>query len=709
MAPKSHVRPHHRPRGDKPRNSGRRFGTKPKISAIRPGADPKLKKVFERIGVPKKKPFRPDPFQLEAVEAIGASDCLVTVPTGSGKTWIAQKAMERIHASGGSCWYASPLKALSNAKYNEFSHLFGADNVGILTGDRKENPEAPIIIGTTEILRNQLYDVMHRGETFSVDLVVLDEAHFLGDPERGVVWEEVMIYLPSRIPLLMLSATIGNADEIAGWLAAVRGRPCRVIREIRRPVPLYPLFLHPSGTLYPLVMPSPGGRNRLYKKVREFVNTPRQPRLSAPGKLPPFGDILRVLRKYDLLPAVFFLKSRADCDSALNMCEANLLPDTDRRQELSRRMGELAETSSHIAKHRQRWQIENLAVGAHHSGQLPAWKIVTETLMTEGLLDAVFATSTVAAGVNFPARTIVFLNSDRFNGKEFAPLSPTEFHQMTGRAGRRGMDRIGFALGVPGKFLDLPYVARLFDMPASDVDSQIQINFSMVLNLLLSHTPDQVEDLLKLSFARFQKQKSSPRQATDTSDDGRLWRTFLHHLSFLKRLGYVTPEGALTDTGKWAAMLRVDQPILIAEGFRRNLFPQSDPALLAAAIAMFVFDRETGEEVNRQLLPDTLIDTLVRIGEGLHPLAKEMIGEKFPVRPLLIKPAAIVYAWAKEMPWEKVASLGGMEEGDFSMLVLRTADNLRHVRALKKVFPEAAAAAATAIELIMKDPVLPGY
>jgi superfamily II RNA helicase len=156
-------------------------------------------------------------------------------------------------------------------------------------------------------------------------------------------------------------------------------------------------------------------------------------------------------------------------------------------------------------------------------------------------------------------------------------------------------------------------------------------------------------------------------------------------------------------------MLRVDQPILIAEGFRQGIFPQSDPALLAASIAMFVFDRETGEDADRRLVPENLIDALVRVGEGLHPLAKEMAREKFPVRPLLIKPAAIVHAWAEGMPWEKVASLGGMEEGDFSMLVLRTADNLRHVRALKRVFPDAAAAAATALELIMKDPVITGY
>ncbi len=709
MPSKHRTRSHKPPRRGRPRNSGRKFGRKFDIPAIRPAADPKLQKVFEKIGVPGKKPFRPDPFQLAAVEAIQSSDCLVTVPTGSGKTWIAQKAMERVHGAGGNCWYASPLKALSNAKFSEFSEIFGANTVGILTGDRKENPEASIIVGTTEILRNQLYDVMHSGKTFSVDLVVLDETHFLGDPDRGVVWEEVMIYLPARIPLLMLSATVGNADEIARWLQTVRGRECRVIKEARRPVPLFPLFLHPSGKLHPLVTPSQSGKNRLHKKIRSFLNMPRAPRLAAPGKLPPFGDIIRVLRKYHLLPAVFFLKSRADCDAALNMCETNLFPDSDRRLELSRRMGELAEQSGHIARHKQRWQIENLAVGAHHSGQLPTWKIVIETLMTEGLLDAVFATSTVAAGVNFPARTIVFLNSDRFNGKEFMPLNPTEFHQMTGRAGRRGMDRIGFALAIPGKFLDTPYVARLFDMPPSDVNSQIQINFSMVLNLLLSHTPDQVEDLLKLSFARFQEKKTRRHRPTEFHENDRLWQEFLHHLAFLKKLGYVTGDGALTDTGKWAAMLRVDQPILIAEGFRRGHFPQTDPALLAAAIAMFVFDRETGEDADKRLIPEALLDALVRVGEGLHPIAKEMAKEKFPVRPLLIKPAVIVHAWAEGMPWEKVAALGGMEEGDFSMLVLRTADNLRHVRALKKVFPDAAASAATAIELIMKDPVVTGY
>src|SRR5512143_3414256 len=262
------------------------------VPRITPAADASLKRVFAAIGVPESRPFTPDRFQLEALEAIAHSDCLVTAPTGSGKTWIAEQAIGRIRAQAGRAWYACPLKALSNAKYADFARIFGPDQVGILTGDRKENPDAPVVVGTTEILRNQLYDAMHRGESLGADFVVIDEAHFLGDAERGVVWEEVMIYLPARIPLLLLSATIGNAREIAAWLSLIRGRPCTVVEETRRPVPLFPLFLHPTtGLLLPLAAPSRrGGPAALHPKVRDVLG--RNNRAMTRGaKLPPFGRI----------------------------------------------------------------------------------------------------------------------------------------------------------------------------------------------------------------------------------------------------------------------------------------------------------------------------------------------------------------------------------------------------------------------------------
>jgi len=684
----------------------RPINAKPDRVELRPGADARLKKIFARIGTPDPTPFRPDPFQVEALEAIGSCDCLVTAPTGAGKTWIALQAIDRIFNTGGRAWYASPLKALTNAKLLELGAHFGPSQVGILTGDRKENPDAPIIVGTTEILRNQLYDAMHRGEELSADFVVLDEAHFLGDMERGVVWEEIMIYLPQRIPLLMLSATIGNDQEIAEWLMAIRNKRCRVVQERRRPVPLYPMLLHPSGTLYPLLVKrGHHDSSLLYKKVANFLNTRRQQSLGPPGRLPPFGDILKILRRYNLLPAIFFLKSRSDCDRAVQLCLENRMTDPQKAQRLSRRIEDLLSDQTHIQRHRQRWILENMAVGAHHSGQLPAWKLVLETLMSEGLLDAIFATSTVAAGVDFPARTVAFLNSDRFNGREFLPLDATELQQMTGRAGRRGKDKVGFALVVPGKYMDVRQVALLLKAPPGAVHSQIRINFSMALNLLLSHRPEEIRDLLHKSLAAFQQhgeQIGGPGTA-----HRHLWEDFQRHLSFLQDTGFVDPQHRLTDDGQWASHLRIDQPLLVAEGLRLGLFPQKDSALLAAVMASLVNEKETDEHLDIQQLPKSLTKAVKRVSRGLKGFAKFMQVHGFEVRPLFYRPALYMWLWASGHEWQKVVRNGRIAEGDLAMLVLRTADHLRHLKALQEVFTHMAASAKQAIDLILRDPVMP--
>lgn len=682
-----------------------------KALRLKAGADHSLKAIFKTIGVPEASTFSPDEFQTKAVGAVEEADCLVTAPTGSGKTWIAVQAISKILEEKGRSWYATPLKALSNAKFHEFGRIFGQEQVGILTGDRKERPDAPIIVGTTEILRNQLYDAMNTGQTLDTDFVVLDEAHFLGDEERGVVWEETMIYLPSRIPLLLLSATIGNAGKIAEWLTAIRSKKCIVIEEFKRPVPLYPIFFHPAGTLLPLISTDDKGKGRISKKVRQYLLEEKPGRItSGYSQLPPMGEILKVLGHYDLLPAIFFLKSRSDCDNALNLCKDHWVNDPVKMETLRQRIEEIISQSPHLAEHRQIWHLEHLAIGAHHSGQLPIWKQVIEILMTEGLLDAVFATSTVAAGVNFPARTVVFLNTDRFNGREFMPLSPTEFHQMTGRAGRRGMDNIGFAVAIPGKYLDTRLCSHLVSAPPSDVNSQIRINFSMVLNLLMSHPPDQIEDLLMRSFATFllmnnKGKRNEARQLSGTRHKV-LIDDFNRHLEFLKLTRFADNDGRLTRDGRWASQLRVDQPLLIAEGFRKGVFPDSDPALMAALISLFVSDREMEEKVDRKSVPSVLFNAFISINTELKPLMLEMYDHDFDVKPLYIKPAMAVYAWANDESWEDVVGIFEGAEGDLVMLILRTADHLRHINNLAKTFPEAARTASIAIEQIMKEPVL---
>jgi ATP-dependent RNA helicase HelY len=238
-----------------------------------------VKKLLEGIGNPRAEPFKPDPFQLEALAALEFEDVLVTAPTGSGKTWIAREEIRRLLDAGRRAWYTTPLKALTNSKHQEFSEEFGADRVGILTGDRKDNTDAQLIVGTTEIYRNQLFDSLRGGSDVNADLVVLDEAHYLGDEDRGHVWEEAIILTPPRIRLLLLSATVGNADEFAAWIAEVRGVRCGVVsRPGARPVPLRAAMLLPDKRLIPLVNESGKLNQEISRLLEETAKAPRSTR-----------------------------------------------------------------------------------------------------------------------------------------------------------------------------------------------------------------------------------------------------------------------------------------------------------------------------------------------------------------------------------------------------------------------------------------------
>jgi ATP-dependent RNA helicase HelY len=268
--------------GDKRKPRGRRIPErsvrKPDENRpVRPAVPPsrEVKRLLEGIGTPPPKPFKPDPFQLEALAALEFEDVLVTAPTGSGKTWIAREEIRRLLENGRRAWYTSPLKALTNSKYQEFIDEFGAERVGILTGDRKENSDAPLIVGTTEIYRNQLFDSLRGGNEVSADLVVLDEAHYLADEDRGHVWEEAIILTPSRIRLLLLSATIGNADEFALWLEEVRGVRCGVIPgPEKRPVPLRSAVLLPDKRLLPLL----NDAGKLNNEIAQIIEREKEER-----------------------------------------------------------------------------------------------------------------------------------------------------------------------------------------------------------------------------------------------------------------------------------------------------------------------------------------------------------------------------------------------------------------------------------------------
>src|SRR5256714_2960410 len=475
-----------------------------------------LRQLLEGIGTPEQSEFKPDSFQLEALAALETADVLVTAPTGSGKTWIAREEIRRLLDAGKRAWYTSPLKALTNSKYHEFCDEFGADSVGILTGDRKEKSDAPLIVGTTEDYRNQLFDALRGGQQVNADLVVLDEAHYLADEERGHVWEEAIILTPPRVRMLLLSATVGRAEEFADWIAEVRGVHVRVIpRPGPRPVPLRAAFLYPDGGLAPLF----DERGPFNTEIARFMQTAKSERQSPQGRfrsgpqsrrpglpeMPP-SILLAALGSYDLLPSIVFLPTRRRCDEAA--AEAAFAPrrgsaDAARRDARREMLERLVEQYPEMRRHRH-WDIVlRGGVASHHAGHMPAWKLAIEHLMSAGLLDAIFATATVAAGVDFPARTVVLENIDVRRAQGWRPLTASELQQMTGRAGRRGRDRVGFVVAAPGLHQNPQKLASLLEAEPDPLESRFRATYTTLLNLLDAYqTFAQVRDIAERSFAR---------------------------------------------------------------------------------------------------------------------------------------------------------------------------------------------------------------
>jgi superfamily II RNA helicase len=671
--------------------------------------DQRFEAILAQIGVPEDEPFRPDPFQTEALARLEESDVLVSAPTGAGKTWIALQAIKQCLEAGGHAWYACPLKALSNAKFEEFGSAFGPDLVGIVTGDRKENAQAPLIVGTTEILRNQLYDCMWHKTPLPYELVILDEAHYLGETERGVVWEETLIYVPATTRLLLLSATIRNNKELAAWLASIRDVACSVVASDERPVPLYPLFLYPDGQIGML-----SGRKGLLRDVERCVEALAK-RRGRRGPAPlGYDQVIKRLRRYNLLPAIFFLKSRAECDRAI-MQAAPEPVDPEERSALRKDLDDCLERYPFLKAHRALPHMLEGRVASHHAGHLPYWKVLVEQMMLKGHLDAIFATSTVAGGVNFPARTVVLVQSDRYDGKEFQELSATDLQQMIGRAGRRGKDRVGFALVIPGPFQNAKLIHQRLRSPPDAIESQIRINFSMVLNLLQSHSPEEVRVLIDRSLAAFQqarrlaarRRKGGPAKSHRVDVCEALWQDFLRHKGFLQEAGFVDDRDELTWEGHWAAQLRLDHPLLVAEAIRKGSFEGASPEIAAAMIAPFVVDSDRGEELDRALTIRSreLIRRIDRMRRDLKDLGRRMKRSGFEISEIPLWPAVAVFLWAKGASWEALLRAVPLEEGAMSMMITRTADHLNQIMGLRESHPDLAETAAEAVPLIFREPV----
>ncbi|OBJ40797.1 DEAD/DEAH box helicase [Mycobacterium colombiense] len=480
-------------------------------------------------------PFALDGFQRRACAALEhGHGVLVCAPTGAGKTVVGEFAVHLALASGGKCFYTTPLKALSNQKHTDLTARYGRDRIGLLTGDMSVNADAPVVVMTTEVLRNMLYadsPALH-----GLSYVVMDEVHFLADRMRGPVWEEVILHLPDEVRVVSLSATVSNAEEFGGWIQTVRGDTTVVVDE-HRPVPLWQHVLVGKRLLdlfdYDNEKPVADRQPRVNPELLRHISHRReadrmtdwQPRRRGTGRpsrprfyrTPSRPDVIASLDSEGLLPAITFVFSRAGCDAAVQQCLRSPLQLTTQEERaqiaevIEHRCGDLADADLGVLGYYE-WR-EGLLRGlaAHHAGMLPVFRHTVEELFTAGLVRAVFATETLALGINMPARTVVLERLVKFNGEQHVPLTPGEYTQLTGRAGRRGIDVEGHAVVLwnPTEETTEPSaVAGLASTRTFPLRSSFAPSYNMTINLVQQMGPEQAHRLLEQSFAQYQADRS---------------------------------------------------------------------------------------------------------------------------------------------------------------------------------------------------------
>jgi ATP-dependent RNA helicase HelY len=472
-----------------------------------------------------------DDFQLRACQALeNGHGVLVCAPTGAGKTVVGEFAVHLALAAGRKCFYTTPIKALSNQKHNDLVARYGPEKIGLLTGDQSINGDADVVVMTTEVLRNMLY--ANSPTLHGLSYVVMDEVHFLADRMRGAVWEEVILHLPDEVRLVSLSATVSNAEEFGGWIQTVRGDTTVVVDE-HRPVPLWQHVMVGKRLfdLFDYRTAAKSGREllvdpELLRHIAHRREADRladwQPRGRGRGRPtiyrpPSRPDVIATLGREDLLPAITFVFSRAGCDAAVKQClrsSLRLTTDEERTriaEVVDRRTADLNDADLIVLDYHE-WR-EGLLRGlaAHHAGMLPTFRHTVEELFTAGLVKAVFATETLALGINMPARTVVLERLVKYNGEQHMPLTPGEYTQLTGRAGRRGIDVEGHAVVLwnPNDATNDPAeVAGLASTRTFPLRSSFAPSYNMTINLVNQMGPTQAHKLLEASFAQYQADRS---------------------------------------------------------------------------------------------------------------------------------------------------------------------------------------------------------
>jgi ATP-dependent RNA helicase HelY len=650
-------------------------------------------------------PFNLDKFQLEAIgELANRRSVLVAAPTGTGKTVVAEFAVFMALREGQRAFYTTPIKALSNQKFRDFRDQYGADLVGLMTGDIVENPDGQVVIMTTEVLRNMLLQTPEELE--KVGIVVFDEVHYLADPERGTTWEEAIICLPKHIQLVCLSATVSNAAELAEWISRVH-RPISLVFHNERAVPLEHYFFF-KGKLHRFLT-ADGRVVRMFPGVGGEYR--RRNRSGKPAPEPTPVEVLTSLRSEGMLPAIYFLFSRRATEEAAGAAaQRSFFPTRGARRRVEEvvadYLGRLAPEDRRLAQVVKLTGCLERGVAFHHAGLLPLLKVMVEELFNAGLLGAVFATDTLALGINMPAKTVVIGEFTKYDGESRRILTPNEYQQMTGRAGRRGMDEQGYSVILYSPWVAFEEILEVATAPLYPVESAFRVRYNTILNLWLRAGTDRqalrrIEWLLDSSFRQFQLERQlrvleeELAEVTDNSPQTRRARRLVQEIDrlplrqnqamlrsairTLRQFGYVQAH-YVTDKGMMLADIFDPNGLVIVEALYNGYFDRLESLELAEVLSWFAFDRDT-YFFNRLSLPAHLR----QLRRHLDRLQQQVIAAE-ERNGLVLTPGftprfwGVVLAWGQGEPLSTLVDRTGLPEGDLILAINKTLDLMRQVR-----------------------------
>jgi len=601
-----------------------------------------------------------NPFQEEALRAIEAGrSVLLSAPTGAGKTLVAEYAIEETLALGRRAIYTAPIKALSNQKYRDFKATPEVD-VGIMTGDVTIRPEAPLLVMTTEIFRNTIFEAPQ--ELHDVEYVVFDEIHYMDDVERGTVWEESIIFAPEHIKFICLSATVSNLGQFGEWIQKARGTPLEVIHHKERPVPLQHYFFFP------------GHGPKRAEKVHRF---PPQARRRGNG---PKYDPIDFLEQRDSLPILFFCFSRKECQARARRNSRRRLLNGQEKKAIEQRFDAICETFQ-VVPDAELEELRMLAlegVGFHHAGLLPLHKELIERLFTSGLLKLLFTTETFALGINMPARSVVFSAMRKFDGVNFDTIKAREYHQMAGRAGRQGIDKEGLVYSVLDDGRTTPEEARrvLFG-PIEPIRSRFNLSYSTLINLHRVLGP-RIFEAWERSFNNFQWDRMSRRKREKNQQKQQ--DAITRRLDLLREFDYIAGQDEVTEKGRVAAVINgfeLPATELLFSGLL-DWLNKTEIAVIASALVFEERKSDVFKRMPKSVLGEHRGDLERIIDRLINAEAKHGIPPT--VRPPNFMIGAVTCAFATGASFDELAEYTNASQGDMVRVFRLTVQVLRQLR-----------------------------